>query len=139
MLQSYSHQDIWWFVYWYDGCLLAKLCLTFVTPWTVAQQHMLSMELTSQEYWSGLPSPTPGDFPDPGIEPESLASPAMAGRFFTTTPPGKPFKVIPKMLNPMSSPSPSQNIGAVCQLFVLITCPLLTMVKMKQYLWGQHI
>ena len=43
-----------------------------------------------QEYWSGLPFPTPGDLPDPEIESASLASPALAGGFFTTAPPGKP-------------------------------------------------
>jgi len=48
------------------------------------------MEFSRQEYWSGLPFPTPGDLPDPRIEPVYLASPAMAGRFFTTVPPEKP-------------------------------------------------
>ena len=48
------------------------------------------MEFSTQEYWSGLPFPTPGDLPDPGIEPASLASPALADRFFTTALPGKP-------------------------------------------------
>ena len=43
-----------------------------------------------QEYWSGLPFPTPGDLPNPGIEPTSLTSPALAGRFFSTVPDGKP-------------------------------------------------
>ena len=43
-----------------------------------------------QEYWSGLPFPAPGDLPDPGIKPVSLTSSALAGRFFTTEPPGKP-------------------------------------------------
>ena len=56
----------------------------FVTPWTVACQASLSTGLPRYEYWSGLPFPTPEDFPDPGIEPLSLASPALAGRFFTT-------------------------------------------------------
>ena len=46
------------------------------------------MRLSRQEYWSGLLFPTPGDLPDPGMEPVSLASPALAGRFFTTEPPG---------------------------------------------------
>ena len=55
--------------------------------WTVARQAPLSMEFFSQEYWSGLPFPTPGDLPDPGIKP---GSPALAGGFFTTEPPGKP-------------------------------------------------
>ena len=48
------------------------------------------MEFSRQEYWSGLPLPSPGDLLDPGIEPVSLASPALAERFFTTRSPGKP-------------------------------------------------
>jgi len=43
------------------------------------------VEFSRQEYWSGLPLPTPGDLPQPGIEPQSLASPALAGGFFTTS------------------------------------------------------
>ena len=49
----------------------AQSCLTLVTPWTVAHQAPLSMKFFRQEYWSGLPFPSPGDLPDPGIEPES--------------------------------------------------------------------
>ena len=45
----------------------------FVSPWTVASQAPLSMEIPRQEYWSGLPFPTPGDLPDTGIEPKSPA------------------------------------------------------------------
>ena len=56
----------------------------FVTPWTVACQAPLSMGFSKQEYWSGLPCPPPGDLPNPGTEPESLMSPALAGGFFTT-------------------------------------------------------
>ena len=66
-----------------------------VTPWTVARQAPLSKEFSRQEYWSRLPFPTPGDLPDPGIEPESLVSPALAGRIFATVPPGKPMCYIP--------------------------------------------
>ena len=55
-----------------------------VTPWTLAYQALLSMEFSRQYYWSGLPFPTPGDLPDPGIKPASLVSPALAGGFFTT-------------------------------------------------------
>ena len=58
----------------------------FVTPWTVARQSPLSMGFPMQEYWSGLLFPSPGDLPDPGIELH-----ALAGRFFTTEPPGKPW------------------------------------------------
>ena len=60
------------------------------TPWTVALQAPLSMGFSRQEYWSGLPFPPPGNLLNPGIEPKSLASPALASRFFTTVPPGKP-------------------------------------------------
>ena len=56
--------------------------------WTVACQALLSMGFSRQEYWSGLPCPPPEDLPDPGIEPVSLMSPALAGGFFTTEPPG---------------------------------------------------
>ena len=56
----------------------------FANPWTVARQAPLSMGFFRQEYWSGLPFPTPGALPDLGIEPTSLASSALAGRFFTT-------------------------------------------------------
>ena len=59
----------------------------FVTPWTAALQAPLSMR---QEYWSGLPFPPPGNFPSLGIRFAYLASPALAGKFFTTAPPGKP-------------------------------------------------
>ena len=62
----------------------------FVTLWTVASQDPLSMGFPRQEYWSGLPCPPPGDFPNPGIEHTSPWVPALAGRFFTTEPPGKP-------------------------------------------------
>ena len=63
---------------------------SFVTPWTVANQLPRFMKFPRQEYWSGLSFPPPGDLPNPEIEPTSLASPALAGRFFTTAPPGKP-------------------------------------------------
>ena len=57
----------------------------FVTLWTVARQVPLSMGFSRQEYWSGLPSPSPGDLPDPGIEPTSLMSSALAGSFHFIT------------------------------------------------------
>ena len=66
------------------------LCTTL---WTVARQGPLSMRFSRQKYWSGFPCPPPGDLPDPGIEPASLRSPALTGRFFTTlplVPPGNP-------------------------------------------------
>ena len=56
-------------------------------PWTIACQAPLSWDFFQQEYWNGLPFPPPGDLPDPGIK---LESSALAGRFFTTEPPGNP-------------------------------------------------
>ena len=57
----------------------------FVTLWTVAHQVPLSMGVSRQEYWSELPFSPPGDLPNPGIEHVSLTSPALGGRFFTTS------------------------------------------------------
>ena len=59
----------------------------FVTPWTVVHQAPLSMGFHRQEYWSGLPFPSPGDLPGPGIEP---IFPTLTSEFFTTEPAGKP-------------------------------------------------
>ena len=66
-----------------NACVLSYVW-AFATPRTVAHQAPLFMGFSWQEYWSGLPFPTPGDLPDPGIETASLSSPALAGRFFTT-------------------------------------------------------
>ena len=68
-------------------CLLSHFgCVwLFATLWTVACQAPLSMEFSSQEYWSGLPCPPAGYLPDPGIKPTSLMSPALASRLFTTS------------------------------------------------------
>ena len=56
-----------------------------MTPWTVARQAPLPMGVSRQQHWSGLPCPPPGDRPLSGIKPASLRSPALAGRFFTTS------------------------------------------------------
>ena len=73
-------------------CVYAQSLQSYQTLFNpvYAYQVPLSMEFSRQEYWGGLPFPSPGDLPDPGIEPTSLASSALAGRFFTTEPPGKP-------------------------------------------------
>ena len=62
----------------------------FATPWTVAPQAPPSMGFSRQEYWSGLPFPSPGDLPDPGIKPRS---PALQADTLTSEPPGKSSKV----------------------------------------------
>ena len=67
MLSSFSHTQL------------------FATLWTVGRQAPLSMGFFRQEYWHGLPCPPPGDLPNPGIEPTTLRSPALAGGFFTTS------------------------------------------------------
>ena len=72
-------------------CAFVLSCVHLFAPiGTVAHQTPLSTEFSRQEYWSGLPFPTPGDLPYPGIEPTSPVSSALAGGFFTAVPPGKP-------------------------------------------------
>ena len=61
----------------------------FATPYTIAHQAPLSVEFSRKEYWSGLPFPTSGDLPDPGIKPTFPKSPALVDGLFTTLPSGK--------------------------------------------------
>ena len=69
-------------------CLVTKLSLTLLQPHGLQPTRpFLSMGFPRQEYWSGLPFPSPGNLPHPGIEP---VSPALTGRLITTDPPGKP-------------------------------------------------
>ena len=77
--------------YTFGGGLVTKLCLTLVTPRNVACQVPLSMGFSRQEYWSGLPFPSPGDLPDPGIEPRS---PALKADSLATEQQGKPLVYI---------------------------------------------
>ena len=69
------------------GGLVAKLCSTLETPWTVALQAPLSIGFPRQEYWSGLSFLSSGDLPNSGIK---LMSPALTSGFFTAEPPGSP-------------------------------------------------
>ena len=67
----------------------SQLYLAFFYPMGCSSpQAPLSVELSRQKYWSELSFPPPGDLPDPGTEPESAKSPALAGAFFITVPPG---------------------------------------------------
>ena len=82
---SRKHWEV--FSSWESACMLncfshIWLC---VTLWILAHQAPLSIGFSRQEYWSGLSCPFPGDLPDPAIEPVTLRSPALAGRFFTTS------------------------------------------------------
>ena len=82
---------------------LLGLVLLFVIPWPVAYEAPLSMEFSSQEYWSGLPFPSLGDLWDPGIEPKT---PSLQADALLPEPPGKPqilctgelFQMIPQTL-----------------------------------------
>ena len=72
-------------------CVHARMCVhvlsrvqLFAAPWTAVRQAPLSMKFSRREHWSGLPLPPPGDLPKPGIEPKSLVSSTLAGRFFTS-------------------------------------------------------
>ena len=73
-----------------------------MTPWTVACQAPLSMAFSRQEYWSGLPFPSPGDLSDPGIEP---GSPTLKTDYLQSEPPGKPVIYFRAHLNPGKSSS----------------------------------
>ena len=64
-------------------CVYSVVSDYFATPWITAHQALLSIGFSRQEYCSGLSFPSLGDLPNPGIEPVSLASPTLAGRFFT--------------------------------------------------------
>ena len=79
------------------GGLVAKLCPTLVTPWTIAHQSPLSMGFSKQESWSGLPFPSPGYLPYSGIK---FCSPALQVNSLPTEPPGEPLY---KLLYPLQS------------------------------------
>ena len=97
-------------------CLVAKSCLTLCDPMDCSPPGPLSMDFSRQEYWSGLPFLSAGDLPDPGVKP---VSPALAGRFFTTEPPGKPLA--------LSKSSDNCTIaGSVCNHYSSASCCLTT-------------
>ena len=74
------------------ACMLNRVSHVqlFATLRTINRQAPLSMGFPRQEYWRGWLLPAPGDLPNPGMEPASLMSPALAGGFFTVAPLGKP-------------------------------------------------
>ena len=98
IIHLYANNIISYFYYVYFvsraiccAYLLSRIWL-FATPWTVTCQVPLSVEFCKQEYCSGLPLPLGEKLPDSGIKPVSLASPALAGGFFTAAPSGKPLQ-----------------------------------------------
>ena len=87
-----KHRKQQWCPEWEPDIVVESLSHVqrFATPWTAALQAPLTMRFPRQGYWSGLPFPSPGGPPNPGIEPPSLASLALAGGFFTNELPRKP-------------------------------------------------
>ena len=96
-----------------------------MTPWTVAHQAPLSMGFSRQEYWSGLPFPSPGDFPNPGTEPRSLALQADS---LPSEPPGKTNKCVaaaaaaakslqscPTLCDPIDGSPPGSPVPGILQ------------------------
>ena len=71
----------------YENASCSVVSNSFSTPWTIASQAPLSMKFSRQEYWSGLPFPSPGDLPNPGTEP---TSPALQADSLSSEPPEKP-------------------------------------------------
>ena len=110
-------------VKWSEVKLLSRVRL-FETPWTVAGQTPPSVGFSRQEYWSGLSFPSPGDLPDPGIEPTSRALQADA---LTSEPPGnKPLPVSSHCLFTLS-PRPWQtllSVSLICLFCTFHICPL---------------
>ena len=95
-------------------CMLSRVWF-FATPWTVARQASLSTEFSRQEYWSGLPFPTPGDLPDPRIEPKSPASPALSGGFLPLCLLGSPsVQFCCSVVSDFSRPQESQHARPPC-------------------------
>ena len=98
----------------------------FATLWTVACQAPLSVRFSRQESWSGLPCPPPGDLPNPGIEPASLMSPALAGEVFTTgaTWEAQDVKVVaaqscPTLCRPIDCSLPGSSVQRIVQARIL--------------------
>ena len=100
-----------------------------MTPWTVARQAPLSMGFSRQKYWSRLPIPTPGDFPDPGIKPTSLVS-CTSGGFFTTSTTGEALvsmlksesevtQSCPTLCDPADCSPPGSSVHGILQARVL--------------------
>ena len=78
-VQMFPRSPVCWLTWLLSACVFScsNHVQLFATPWTVAHQAPLSMGFSRQDYWSGLPCPSPGDLPGPGIEPASLGSLAL--------------------------------------------------------------
>ena len=101
------------YIYSGGGGLVTKSCPTLATPWTEARQTPLSMGFSRQEYWSGLPFPSSGDLPDPGIEPQC---PALQADSLLTELPEKSIYIYVYISESLSS-IPGTNKILFCQLY----------------------
>ena len=105
----------------------------FATLWTIACQAPLSMGFSRQEYQRGLPWPLPGDLPDPGTEPTSLASPSLVGGFFTTSTTWEaPYVLIPPLFS--GFPSHSGHHGSLSW----VSCALQQVLTSLHFIWGVY-
>ena len=106
--------------------------------WTVALQALLSMGFPWQEYWCGLSFPSPGDLPNPGIEP---TSPVLAGRFFTTEPPGSPLLTISSLQSLSRVQLFVTSWTAACQasLSITNTWRLLKLISIASVMPSNHL
>ena len=113
----------------YIHCILCRFSRVqlLTTQWAVAGQAPLSTGFSRQEYWSKLSCPPPWDLPDPGIEATSLMSPALAGRFFTTSATweahiytaAKSLQSCPTLCHPIDGSPPGSSIPGIFQARVL--------------------
>ena len=102
----------------YTLCVLSRFsCVqACATLWTAGHQAPVSMGFSRQEHWSGLPCPPPGDLPDPEIEPTSLTSPVLAGRFFTTAAAAaKSLQSCPTLYDPREGSPPGSPVPGIFQ------------------------
>ena len=124
-LKTYVNQAIMFYALnLYSACMLSHLSRVWLcaTLWTVALQVPLSVGFSRQEHWSRLPSPPPGDLPNPGIEPQSLMSTALASEFFTTSAPWETQTYIVMYVNYFSiklekerGPPQREDLSAECR------------------------
>ena len=124
--------------YYHRAVLRCPVVSNSLQPHGLELSRLLSMGFPRQQYWSGSSFPTPGDLHDPRIEPASLVPSALAGRFFTTAPPGKP------QLLPLATIYWASLVAQLCAIgfthmpFVLlhnwtrcVTVPHITLVETK--------
>ena len=109
--------------------LVPQLCLTPCDSMDGILPGFSTHGISSQEYWSGLPLPSPGDIPDPGIELVSPVSPALAGGFFTE-PPGKPH-MTPQFYNEVSAQEKLKHMSKTCT-HMFLALLFITVERQKQ-------